>query len=30
MGNENLELVTGIAMGHSIEFPYERHKKKLE
>lgn len=29
-GYENLELVTGVAIGYSVEFPYERHKKKLE
>lgn len=27
---ENLELVTGLAVGYSIEYPYERYKKKLE
>lgn len=30
VGYENLELVTGMAIGYSTEFPYERHKKKLE
>lgn len=30
VGYENLELVTGIAIGYSIEYPYERHKKSLE
>lgn len=29
VGYENLELVTGVVIGHSIEFPYERSKKKL-
>lgn len=30
VGYEDLELVTGIALGHSIEFPYKRCKKSLE
>ncbi len=30
VGYENMELVTGMAIGKSIEYPYERHKKKLE
>ena len=30
VGYSDLELVTGIAIGYSIEFPYERFKKKLE
>lgn len=30
VGYENMELVTGIAIGYSNEFPYERYKKKLE
>lgn len=30
MGHEDMELVTGIAIGYSDEYPYERHKKSLE
>ena len=30
IGYENMELVTGLAVGYSIEYPYERFKKKIE
>lgn len=30
LGYENLELVTGLAIGYSNAYPYERHKKKIE
>lgn len=30
LGYDNKELVTGLAVGYSKEFPYERYKKKLE
>lgn len=30
LGYENLELVTGLALGYSIEYPYKRYKKKIE
>lgn len=30
VGYENLELVTGMVIGYSTEYPYERKKKSLE
>ena len=30
IGHEDMELVTGVAVGKSIEYPYERYKKKLD
>lgn len=30
VGHSDLELVTGVALGYSIEYPYERKKKNLE
>lgn len=28
--DKNMELISGVAVGYSTEFPYERRKKKLE
>lgn len=30
VGYKNMELVTGLAVGYSNEYPYERHKKSIE
>ena len=30
VGHEDMELVSAVAIGYSIEFPYERKKKILE
>ena len=30
VGHSDLELVTGLALGYSLEYPYERKKKKVE